>query len=60
MKNGGDAKVTQAKKRLGLCIPEKLYKEIKAEAEYRGRTINSICLEILWKFFDDPEVKDKF
>lgn len=47
------------KKRLGLSIPEKLYQKIKTKADYQGRTINSMCLEMLWKHFDKEDETTK-
>ena len=40
------------KKRLGLTIPISLYKMITDKASYQGKTINSICLDIFWEYFD--------
>jgi len=44
--------MTQNKKRLGLRIPHSLYKQIAAKSAHQGKTINSLCLEIFWKFFE--------
>ncbi len=54
-KEGGGEKVTQNKKRLGLAIPKKLYEYIKYKAEYQGKTINSMCLDIFWEYFESKE-----
>ena len=51
----GDAKVTQNKKRLGLSLPEALYERLRDKAEYHGKTLNAICLEIFWNYFEDRE-----
>lgn len=45
--------MTQIKKRLGLSIPMFLYQKVVAEAEYRGKTINALCLDIFWEYFKD-------
>lgn len=52
MQIGGDEIVTQSKKRLGLNIPKTLYQKLKLKAEYQGKTINSLCLEIFWDYFE--------
>ncbi len=44
--------MTQQKKRLGLTIPNVLYKKILGIANYQGKTINSVCLEIFWDYFE--------
>lgn len=44
--------MTQYKKRLGLTIPNILYKEITDKAKYQGKTINAVCLEIFWDYFE--------
>jgi hypothetical protein len=43
------------KKRLGLAIPLTLYEKIKEETIYRGKTINSLCLDVLWGYFEEKE-----
>jgi hypothetical protein len=43
------------KKRLGLAIPLTLYEKIKGEAGYRGKTINALCLDVLWEYFESKE-----
>lgn len=48
---GGDAKMTN-KKRLGLTVPAILYEKILDKANYQGKTLNSICLDILWEYFE--------
>lgn len=52
---GGDAKVTETKKRLGLAIPVVLYEKILEQAKYQGKTLNSLCLEIFWEYFESRE-----
>ena len=47
--------MTQKRKRLGLAIPKKLYEHIKHKAEYQGKTINSMCLDIFWEYFESKE-----
>lgn len=44
--------MTQNKKRLGLTIPDALHKKIQGAAQYQGKTINSVCLEIFWDYFE--------
>lgn len=41
------------KKRLGLSIPRNLYDKIVEKANYQGKTINAMCLEIFWDYFED-------
>lgn len=43
------------RKRLGLTIPIALYNKIAQRAEYQGKTINSVCLEIFWAYFESKE-----
>lgn len=50
---GGDAKVTNGKKRLGLRVPINLYKKLLNKSETHGKTINALCLEILWNYFEN-------
>ena len=45
--------MTQKRKR--LAIPKKLYEHIKHKAEYQGKTINSMCLDIFWEYFESKE-----
>ena len=52
MQVGGGEKVTQLKKRLGLSVPRTLYEKLKNKADYQGKTINSLCLEIFWDYFE--------
>ena len=49
---GGDAKVTHKKRRLGLSVPESLYKKISDRAAYHGKTLNATCLDIFWEYFE--------
>lgn len=51
---GGDTNMTQ-RKRLGLTIPIVLYNKIVQKAEYQGKTINAVCLEIFWGYFEGKE-----
>ncbi|MCX4268490.1 MAG: hypothetical protein OSJ62_07470 [Lachnospiraceae bacterium] len=44
--------MTQLRKRLGLSVPENLYKNILKKAEYQGKTINSTCIDIFWEYFE--------
>lgn len=44
--------MTQQKKRLGLTVPDVLYKKIQGVAQYQGKTINSVCLKIFWSYFE--------
>lgn len=44
--------MTQKKKRLGLTIPNELYEKISKIAEQRGKTLNSVCLDCFWDFFE--------
>ena len=46
------------KKRLGLAIPVTLYERIKNEAGYKGKTINALCLDILWEYFESRKKAD--
>lgn len=55
LKLGGDEKVTETKKRLGLAIPVVLYEKILEQAKYQGKTLNSLCLEIFWEYFESRE-----
>ncbi len=45
--------MTKSKKRLGLSIPIVLYQQIAEKAEFQGKTINSLCVDIFWKYFED-------
>lgn len=45
--------MTQQKKRLGLSVPTSLYEKLADLSEYQGKTINSLCLDIFWRYFDD-------
>lgn len=44
-----------AKKRLGLNISMHLYQRLQKKAEYQGKTMNALCNDILWKYFDDEK-----
>ncbi len=46
------------RKRLGLAIPIKLYELIKDYAEYHGKTINAVCLDIFWDYFKNTNTKE--
>ncbi|WP_175557245.1 hypothetical protein [Eubacterium maltosivorans] len=43
------------KKRLGLCIPIRLHEKLNDQAEYQGKTMNSLCLDIFWEYFENKE-----
>ena len=58
MKVGGDAKVT-TKKRLGLSVSIHLYQKLQKKAEYQGKTMNALCNDILWKYFEQNEFNMK-
>lgn len=45
--------MTQERKRLGLAIPTVLYEKIANKAKYQGKTINAVCLEIFWDYFEN-------
>lgn len=49
--------MTQSKKRLGLNVPKNLYEKLKRKAEYQGKTINAVCLEIFWDYFESKSDK---
>ena len=44
-----------AKKRLGLSISIHLYQRLQKKAEYQGKTLNALCNDILWKYFEQEE-----
>lgn len=44
--------MTQERKRLGLSVPWILYQKLRKKAEYQGKTLNAMCLEIFWEYFD--------
>lgn len=50
--------MTQSKKRLGLSVPENLYKSIVDKADYQGKTINSTCIDIFWEYFEKMEQRE--
>ena len=43
------------KKRLGLAIPIVLHKKLQEKARYQGKTINTLCLEIFWEYFEKKD-----
>lgn len=47
------------KNRLGLCIPIRLYEKLNDQAEYQGKTMNSLCLDIFWEYFENKEKQRK-
>ena len=47
--------MTEIKKTLGLAIPVVLYEKIFELAKYQGKTLNSLCLEIFWEYFESRE-----
>ncbi len=51
--------MTQSRKRLGLSVPENLYKNILEKAEYQGKTINSTCIDIFWEYFEKQDKKEQ-
>ena len=52
--------MTQIKKRLGLAIPITLHRKLVEKAEYQGKTINALCLEIFWEYFElDKKAEEK-
>lgn len=44
--------MTQNRKRLGLSVPINLYEKISSRAAYQGKTINSLCLDAFWEYFE--------
>ncbi len=52
--------MTKIKKRLGLSVPKTLYEKIVDIATYYGKTINSMCIDIFWDYFEKgvPAKKD--
>lgn len=47
--------MTNNKKRLGLAVPEMLYVKLKEKANYQGKTMNAMCLEIFWNYFEQKK-----
>lgn len=47
--------MTQTKKRLGLSVPINLYEKISDRAAYQGKTINSLCLDAFWEYFEKKQ-----
>lgn len=43
------------KKRMGLAVPINLYNKMVELAKYHGKTINALCLEIFWDYFEDKQ-----
>lgn len=43
------------KKRLGLSISIHLYQRLQKKADYQGKTLNALCNDILWKYFEQEE-----
>lgn len=41
------------RKRMGLSVPEHLYKKLRGKAKYEGKTMNALILQILWEWADD-------
>lgn len=41
------------RKRLGLSVPEHLYHRLHGKAQYEGKTMNALILQILWEWADD-------
>ena len=55
----GDVYMTQKIKRLGLRVPINLYGKVKDKADLQGKTINALCLEMFWLFFDTLEDRER-
>lgn len=49
--------VTQRKRRLGLTLPLVLHEKIVDVARYQGKTLNAMCLEIFWDYFERRELR---
>jgi len=47
--------VTYDKKRLGLTVPLNLHEKIADLARYQGKTINGLCVDMFWYYFDNRE-----
>ena len=47
--------MTNKRKRLNLAILPALYAKIKDMAERKGKTMNSICIDIFWEYFENGE-----
>lgn len=47
--------MTQNKKRLGLAVPLWMYQRLCDLAGMKGSTINALCLDIFWEYFNGPE-----
>jgi hypothetical protein len=47
--------MTQQKRRLNLTVPLVLHKLLKEKTKYHGKTINALCLEIFWDYFEKKE-----
>lgn len=50
--------MTQEKKRLGLTVPIVLYEKILKKAEFQGKTINSLCIDLFWNYFDMTDTEE--
>lgn len=46
------------RKRMGLAVPLTLHKKLVSRAEYQGKTINALCLDIFWDYFEKREVQE--
>ena len=44
-------------KRLGLRVPENLYVKMVDKARHQGKTLNGLCLELFWIYFDEKDSK---
>ena len=51
--------MTKIKKRLGLSVPKTLYEKIVDIATYHGKTINSMCIDIFWDYFEKDVLEKK-
>lgn len=47
------------KKRLGLAVPLTLHKKLVSRAEYQGKTINALCLDIFWDYFESRKIQSE-
>ena len=49
--------MTQEKdaKRLGLRVPKNLYIKLTDRAKYQGKTLNGLCLDMFWKYFEEKQ-----
>ena len=38
-----------------MAVPEMLYVKLKEKANYQGKTMNAMCLEIFWNYFEQKK-----